>query len=69
MGYSVINSRYRYTEWVQFDHSKCSPLWNITISEELYDHLIDEEENLNLADKPELNHVISSLKKELRVRF
>lgn len=69
MGYSVINNRYRYTEWVQFNHDKCIPLWNITVSEELYDHLIDGEENLNLAEKSELNYVIRSLKKELRVRF
>lgn len=69
MGYSVINNRYRYTEWVQFNHDKCIPLWNITISEELYDHLADPAENLNIAERYEMSYIIRSLKKALRVRF
>lgn len=69
MGYSVINNRYRYTEWVRFNHHQCAPLWNATVSEELYDHVIDGEENLNLAGRAELSYVVESLKKELRLRF
>lgn len=67
MGYSIITSRHRYTEWVQFNNERCSPIWNHTVDSELYDHLIDPQEDLNLAYTPELGGILQTLKKQLHL--
>lgn len=64
MGYSLRTNRFRYTEWVKFKHFR--PIWSSVVGVEMYDHFIDPEENLNLADKPELNRIKHSLQKQLR---
>jgi len=45
MGRSVRTSRYRYTEWRQFET-------NELVAAELYDHQVDSAENHNVADDP-----------------
>lgn len=51
MGYSVTTKRYRYTEWVKFLRKPVyKPDWNTLIGTELYDHLVDPEENINKAN-------------------
>lgn len=65
MGYSIRTRRYRYIEWIKFNHTSFLPDWSKVFGKELYDHLIDPLENMNLATRPELNYVINSLHKKL----
>lgn len=65
MGYSIRTQQYRYTEWVQFNHTSFKPDWKAVFGTELYDHQIDPDENLNLFGKPELNHICTLLRKQL----
>lgn len=65
MGYSIRTSRYRYTEWVPFNHTTFIPNWTKVVDKELYDHLIDPNENLNLISRSEMKYVSDLLHKEL----
>lgn len=65
MGYSMRTKRYRYTEWVKFDPRNYTVDWKKVYATELYDHLIDPKENMNLADRDELKTVIQNLRKQL----
>jgi iduronate 2-sulfatase len=65
MGYSIRTPRYRYTEWIKFNHTSFMADWTTVYGKELYDHLIDPQENMNLASREELNFVTSSLRKQL----
>ena len=38
MGYSLRTNRYRYSEWVAFDHDTATPNWSKQYGRELYDH-------------------------------
>lgn len=67
MGYSIRTERYRFTEWVSFNNTNCTPVWSDIIATELYDHSIDPEENQNLASTPHLKFVKRKLRKELRL--
>lgn len=51
MGYSMRTSRYRYTVWLNFNNATFMPDWDHIISEELYDHEVDPDENFNLCWK------------------
>ncbi|MBI1371888.1 MAG: sulfatase-like hydrolase/transferase [Phycisphaera sp.] len=58
MGYSMRTDRYRYTVWVdQKDHKQVAGV-------ELYDHLKDAEENVNVADDPEYKTTRDELQKQ-----
>ncbi|XP_044255648.1 iduronate 2-sulfatase [Tribolium madens] len=65
MGYSIRTTRYRYTEWIKFNHTTFMPDWSKVYGKELYDHLIDALENMNLVTRPELNDLINSMHKQL----
>ncbi|RZC42461.1 iduronate 2-sulfatase [Asbolus verrucosus] len=65
MGYSIRTERYRYTEWIKFNHTSFMPDWTTVYGKEFYDHLIDPQENMNLVSRPELNYVINTLRKQL----
>lgn len=65
MGYSIRTKRYRYTEWVGFDATRFKINWKKIYGRELYDHLIDVKEDLNLADREELKNLTKTLKKKL----
>ncbi|KAK6186261.1 hypothetical protein SNE40_008331 [Patella caerulea] len=68
MGYSVRTNRYRYTEWVKFSGA---PNYKADLSEvvaeELYDHVQDMQENINLAHHGNSANIVASLKKTLHV--
>lgn len=65
MGYSIRTQQHRYTEWIKFNHTSFLADWSTVYGKELYDHLIDPLENMNLALRPELSYVVSSLRKKL----
>ncbi|CAG9762856.1 unnamed protein product [Ceutorhynchus assimilis] len=65
MGYSIRTRTFRYCEWVQFDHSNFTVNWNKVYGREMYDHLIDPQENLNLADRKEMINVRKKLRRLL----
>lgn len=65
MGYSIRTERYRYTEWVQFDNVKFKGNWSKVYGREFYDHHIDPNETLNLADRIQLNETMQMLHKKL----
>lgn len=67
MGYSIRTKRYRYTEWISFNHTNFKPNWSIVYGKELYDHLIDSKEDLNLENRPELLYIIKNLRKKLKL--
>lgn len=65
MGYSIKTQRYRYTEWVKFFPNNFTIDWNNVYGKELYDHLIDPEENMNLIDRNELIAIVKQLRTKL----
>jgi hypothetical protein len=58
MGYSMRTDRYRYTEWAKPGEDP--------VGVELYDHEEDPGENVNLANLPENETLVSNLSKRLR---
>lgn len=59
MGYSMRTDRYRYTEW---QPKKPGP----PVAVELYDHQVDPQENVNLANLPEHKALVAKLSKQLK---
>ena len=63
MGYTVTTQRYRYTEWVKFQGKPVyKPDWSTLFNSELYDHLIDPEENINRASYRSLSNIKAQLR-------
>ena len=58
MGYSMRTERWRYTRWQERKGGK-------VVAVELYDHVNDPEENVNVADRPENADVIRGLSAQL----
>lgn len=65
MGYSIKTQQYRYTEWVKFNISTFTPNWKKVYGRELYDHYIDSQENMNIADRSELSEIVQNLRHKL----
>jgi iduronate 2-sulfatase len=67
MGYTVRTDKYRYVEWYQWneDGQKTGDL----LSQELFDHTNDPDENINLAAKPGLEKQMTYLNTLLRNNF
>ncbi|XP_057658384.1 plipastatin synthase subunit A [Diorhabda carinulata] len=65
MGYSLRNEIFRYTEWVEFSTETFKPNWNVVYGRELYNHVIDTDENINLVDRAGLRNITSDLRKKL----
>ena len=42
MGFSLRTERYRYTEYVRWNGSSLTPIWDEVFSRELYDHEGDD---------------------------
>ena len=61
--------RYRYTEWSEFRrYPHFTPDWGETFknhSVELYDHMLDPEENMNLAFRKEYEDKVRKLSEML----
>ncbi|QDV53635.1 Choline-sulfatase [Gimesia fumaroli] len=62
MGVSVRTPRYRYTEWRDFKTGN-------VVAKELYDHIIDPEENTNIADQPTDKKAFQAAVKLLEAKF
>ncbi|XP_039963589.1 iduronate 2-sulfatase isoform X1 [Bactrocera neohumeralis] len=69
MGYSIRTHVFRYTLWVRFNAHDFSKDWNEIFGEELYDHRLDEGEDVNLAKMPEYNETRTLLRQQLITAF
>uniref|UniRef100_A0A182NJQ6 Sulfatase N-terminal domain-containing protein n=1 Tax=Anopheles dirus TaxID=7168 RepID=A0A182NJQ6_9DIPT len=69
MGYSMRTERFRYTAWLKFDPAYFKRDWSTVYGEELYDHLIDPKENMNLIGRPQLTTIRDALRMKLRQQF
>jgi iduronate 2-sulfatase len=67
MGYTIRTDRFRYTEWPKFSFEpQYKTEWENNCGVELYDHLIDREENYNHAYDTEYKDIRNELSKMLR---
>ena len=57
MGHSMRTERYRFTEWLVTGTDFCKY--------ELYDHFIDPDENVNIANRPENTELVKQLANQL----
>jgi len=57
MGYSMRTDRYRFNEWSVSKTNFCEY--------ELYDHVADPKENVNIANRPENAALVKKLAKQL----
>lgn len=64
MGYSLRTSQYRYTEWPMW--RPWGPHWGKLVGTELYDHSIDPEEEINLANRSQFQNIRKKLSNLLR---
>jgi hypothetical protein len=61
MGYSMRAGRYRYTEWSPRKDRSKPPL-----AVELYNHKVDPDENVNIAEHPENEELVAKMSGILR---
>ncbi|XP_011405536.1 PREDICTED: iduronate 2-sulfatase-like [Amphimedon queenslandica] len=70
MGYTMRVDKYRFTEWYKFDRDTSKPNFTDTWGTELYDHstptTLFNDENANLAYKPEMKDTVEELRKMLQ---
>ncbi len=70
VGYSVRNSRFRYTEWVNIRYWEGGPpRWGSTIASELYDYVRDPGETVNYVADPSYSDVITDMKRLLKLGY
>ncbi|XP_065075528.1 iduronate 2-sulfatase-like [Ochlerotatus camptorhynchus] len=69
MGYSLRTKQFRYTAWIGFDPNTFTRDWTKIYGEELYDHTIDLQENMNLVDRPQLAQITKWLRLRLQEKF
>lgn len=69
MGYSLRTRQFRYTAWIGFDPDTFTRDWTKIYGEELYDHTIDPQENMNLIDRPQMAQISKWLKLRLQAKF
>jgi len=67
MGYGCASQRYKLTEWVEFRDG--AAVWNATVGLELYDLMLDPEENRNRVTYKKYRHVVNTLRKVIRKFF
>jgi arylsulfatase A-like enzyme len=63
MGYAIRTDRYRYVEWYRWDAEGKKP--EELLHRELFDHLTDPHENINLAADPALGSLADSMALQL----
>ena len=56
-GFTMRTERYRYTEWIHAGE---------TIATEVYDHLSDPNESINIAGHPENRELVEALKSQFK---
>ena len=59
MGYSIRTENHRYTEWMNWESKELSAI-------ELYDHSIDPNENINVANLEENKPIVKNLSEKLK---
>ena len=64
MGYSMVTERYHYVEWYTWDEENQRTIEKVAL--ELYDNLMDPQENNNIAGLPENAELIKELSKRLQ---
>lgn len=64
MGYSMRSDRYRYTEWLGRKKNEAGKRY--AFDKELYDYENDPQGNVNLANRPEHQALVSTLSRALR---
>ncbi|XP_058975521.1 iduronate 2-sulfatase [Musca domestica] len=65
MGYSLRTEKFRYTLWVEFNPRNFTRDWSIVYGEELYDHRLNDLEEVNLAKWPQFNDIRMELQEKL----
>jgi len=65
MGYTMVDDKFRYTEWAKFDHKTYTPDWNQLDGRELYDHTHDYDENINVVGEEYYKDVVEEYSKRL----
>ena len=70
MGYSLRVDQYHFIEWYRFNRSTATPDWDEIWGTELYNHtepvIFFNDENVNLADKPEMKSLVEELRKMIK---
>ena len=70
MGYTIRVDSYRFTEWYGFDHTTATPHFDDIWGTELYNHtepvVFFNDENVNLAVKPEMKSLVEELRHMLQ---
>ena len=64
MGYSIQTNRYHYIEWYYWDYEKKQKGEYVT--NELYDHEKDPDENVNIAGFSESKEIVTKLSDQLK---
>lgn len=66
MGYSIRTFRFRYTEWLGFNHSSYKPIFSNVVHRELYDHEFDPDELDNKVKSGDYLNVAKELSKKIK---
>ena len=70
MGYTIRVDSYRFTEWYGFDHTTATTHFDDIWGTELYNHtepvVFFNDENVNLAVKPEMKSLVEDLRHMLQ---
>eukprot|EP00051_Salpingoeca_urceolata_P007397 m.97450 g.97450 ORF g.97450 m.97450 type:complete len:530 (-) comp15222_c0_seq5:52-1641(-) len=75
MGFSVRSDKWRYTEWVHWNHTAMQPHWGDVEGVELYSHENDQGddfdccENVNMVGQSHTKHIIEGLQAQLYAQF
>jgi iduronate 2-sulfatase len=73
MGYNMITKNYRCTEWVDFDRQSNTTDWKMTKAEgqgvELYDLVLDPDENKNVAYEQAYGDIAADLSTTLHLQW
>jgi len=69
MGYSLRNTRWRYTCWYKWDKANLKAIWDGEFAEELYDHKGDNSTGFDRWDNANVARQHSTLTKELKAQL
>lgn len=69
MGYALRSRTHRFVAWFEFDPNSLQTNFNRVVAKELYDKIIDPQENINIADEPESHNVVKHYMALLREKL